>query len=42
MLSEGTNLLFEALMEVNNVVLAELLEHLDFAHGRLLHDLVVV
>ena len=29
-------------MEVDDVVLAELLEHLNFAHGRLLDDLVVV
>ena len=36
------NLLFEALMQVDDVVLLELAEHLDLAHRSFLHDLIVV
>ena len=40
--NENAGLLFEALMEVHDVLLAQLFEHLDFAHSRFLHDFVVV
>ena len=39
---DKVNLLFETLMQVDNVVLLELAEHLNLAHRGLLHDLIVV
>ena len=39
---EKVNLLFETLMQVDDVVLLELAEHLNLAHRGLLHDLIVV
>ena len=39
---EKVILLFEALMQIDDVVLLELSEHLNLAHRGLLHDLIVV
>ena len=36
------NLLFEALVEVDDVVLAESFEHFDLTHGSLFDNLVII
>ncbi len=38
----GKNLLFEAFVEVDDVVLAESFEHFDFTHGGLFDNLVII
>jgi len=42
MLTTKSNLLFEALVEMDDVFLAQLLEHFDLSHGGFLDDFVVI